>query len=163
MELAIFLPLAVVFRLRRRGRRRRGVAADRPAIDAAPAVARVPRRAGRDRDAHRSLGDGLASAVQRVRSFVPKSPKDMNRIQRMMASAGYHGPWPATIFALAQIVIRWRCSVCRHHFGVRHRHGADLRGHCRDDRLFRPDTLAWPRHRTSANGKFRTGCRTRST
>ena len=51
------------------------------------------------------LGDNLPTAVKRVRSFVPKSPKDMNRIQRLMASAGYHGPWPATIFALAQVVI----------------------------------------------------------
>ena len=51
------------------------------------------------------LGDNLPAAVKRVRSFVPKSPKDMNRIQRLMASAGYHGPWPATIFALAQVVI----------------------------------------------------------
>lgn len=51
------------------------------------------------------LGENLPTAVKRVRSFVPKSPKDMNRIQRLMASAGYHGPWPATIFALAQVVI----------------------------------------------------------
>ena len=29
----------------------------------------------------------------------------MNRIERRMASAGYHGPWPATLFAVAQFVI----------------------------------------------------------
>lgn len=48
------------------------------------------------------LGEALPWAVKRVRSFVPKSPKEMNRIERLMASAGYHGPWPATIFALVQ-------------------------------------------------------------
>jgi len=48
------------------------------------------------------VGDSLPRAVQRVRSFVPKSPKEMNRIERLLASAGYHGPWPATLFAVAQ-------------------------------------------------------------
>ena len=47
----------------------------------------------------------LSGAVKQVRSFVPKSPKEMNRIQRLLASAGYHGPWPATIFAVAEIVV----------------------------------------------------------
>jgi tight adherence protein C len=48
------------------------------------------------------VGESLPWAVKRVRSFVPKSPKEMNRIERMMASAGYHGPWPATLFAVVQ-------------------------------------------------------------
>ena len=48
------------------------------------------------------VGESLPRAVQRLRSFVPKSPKEMNRIERLMASAGYHGPWPATLFAIAQ-------------------------------------------------------------
>lgn len=51
------------------------------------------------------LGEGVSPTVRRVRSFVPKSPKEMNRIQRMMASAGYHGVWPSTIFAAAQVVL----------------------------------------------------------
>jgi tight adherence protein C len=51
------------------------------------------------------LGEKLPSAVKRVRSFVPKSPKAMNRIERRMASAGYHGPWPATLFAVAELAI----------------------------------------------------------
>lgn len=51
------------------------------------------------------LGDRLPAAVKRVRSFVPKSPKEMSRIERIMASAGHHGPWPATLFAVAQIAI----------------------------------------------------------
>ena len=48
------------------------------------------------------VGESLPWAVKRVRSFVPKSPKEMNRIERLMASAGYHGPWPATLFAIVQ-------------------------------------------------------------
>jgi tight adherence protein C len=48
------------------------------------------------------VGDSLPMAVRRVRSFVPKSPKEMNRIERLMVSAGYHGPWPATMFAVVQ-------------------------------------------------------------
>ena len=48
------------------------------------------------------VGDSLPMAVRRVRSFVPKSPKEMNRIERLMVSAGYHGPWPATVFAVIQ-------------------------------------------------------------
>src|SRR5688572_16794009 len=51
------------------------------------------------------LGDRVSPTVRRVRSFVPKSPKEMNRIERMMVSAGYHGVWPAIIFAAAQVVI----------------------------------------------------------
>jgi tight adherence protein C len=51
------------------------------------------------------LGDRIPKAVQRIRSFVPKSPKAMNRIERLMASAGHHGPWPATIFGAAQLAV----------------------------------------------------------
>ena len=51
------------------------------------------------------VGEALPPAVKRVRSFVPKSPKEMNRIERRMVSAGYHGPWPATLFALAELVL----------------------------------------------------------
>ena len=51
------------------------------------------------------LGEKMPAAVKRVRSFVPKSPKAMNRIERRMASAGYHGPWPATLFATAEFLL----------------------------------------------------------
>jgi tight adherence protein C len=49
------------------------------------------------------LGQSVSPLARRVRSFVPKSPKDMNRIERTLAGAGYHGAWPATFFALAQL------------------------------------------------------------
>lgn len=43
--------------------------------------------------------------ARRVRSFVPKSPQHMNHIQRMLASAGYHGEWPAILFASVQLAL----------------------------------------------------------
>jgi len=48
------------------------------------------------------VDDRLPAVVKKIRSFVPKSPKEMNKIQRLLASAGYHGPWPATIYVVAQ-------------------------------------------------------------
>jgi tight adherence protein C len=51
------------------------------------------------------VAEELQPAVKRIRSFVPKSPKEMGRIERRMASAGYHGPWPATLFAVAELVL----------------------------------------------------------
>jgi tight adherence protein C len=51
------------------------------------------------------LGDAPSPMLKRARSLVPKSPKEMNRVQRMMASAGYHGEWPAVIYMLVQIAL----------------------------------------------------------
>jgi tight adherence protein C len=51
------------------------------------------------------LGDEPSPLAKRARSLVPKSPKEMNRVQRMLASAGYHGPWPATVFVLVQLAL----------------------------------------------------------
>lgn len=51
------------------------------------------------------VGEGATPLARKVRSWVPKSPKEMGRIERMMASAGYFGTWPALIFALAQIIL----------------------------------------------------------
>ncbi|MGE0460830.1 MAG: type II secretion system F family protein [Vicinamibacterales bacterium] len=49
------------------------------------------------------IEDSGSPLARRVRSFVPKSPREMGRIERMMASAGYTGAWPAILFALAQV------------------------------------------------------------
>ena len=51
------------------------------------------------------LGDKLPGAVKRVRSFVPKSPKAMGRVERRLVAAGYYGPWPATLFGVAELLI----------------------------------------------------------
>lgn len=50
------------------------------------------------------LGDQLTPLNKRMRSFVPKSPKEMSRLQQRLALAGYYGTWPATCLALAQVV-----------------------------------------------------------
>lgn len=49
------------------------------------------------------VGEAASPLAKRFRTFVPKSPKDMGRIERMLASAGYLGSWPATIYGMAQI------------------------------------------------------------
>jgi tight adherence protein C len=49
--------------------------------------------------------DNDESDGSRLRSFVPKSPKDMGRIQRQLARAGYTSPMAATIYALAEILV----------------------------------------------------------
>jgi tight adherence protein C len=48
------------------------------------------------------LNDALTPGAQRVRRYLPKSPKDMKKLERLLASAGYHGPWVAITFSLAQ-------------------------------------------------------------
>lgn len=65
-------------------------------VAAAPAAAEVPE----------SLLRGNASRwMKRVRSFVPRSPKEMNRVERVLANAGYYGAGPATAFVIAQLVL----------------------------------------------------------
>jgi tight adherence protein C len=51
------------------------------------------------------LTEAPSQLARRVRAFVPKSPQHMNDIQRMMASAGYHGEWPAILFSGVQLVL----------------------------------------------------------
>ena len=51
------------------------------------------------------MGDAPSAMARRARSFVPKSPKAMGRIQRMMATAGYHGDWPAIVFVVVQLAL----------------------------------------------------------
>src|SRR5262245_6216900 len=51
------------------------------------------------------LEDTPTEAVKRARSYLPKSPKSMNRVQRQMTAAGYQGHWPAIIFSVVQIVL----------------------------------------------------------
>jgi tight adherence protein C len=51
------------------------------------------------------LEDAPSEAIKRARSFVPKSPREMNRVQRMMASAGYYNQWAPIVFAVVQLVL----------------------------------------------------------
>jgi tight adherence protein C len=45
-----------------------------------------------------ALTPSLAPALQRLARFIPTSPKDMSRVQKRMATAGYHGLGPAVAF-----------------------------------------------------------------
>lgn len=66
-------------------------------------LARVTMPAAAPREA--LIGEQYTPLAQKVRSFVPKSPKEMTRIQRTLAGAGYYGVWPALLYAIAQIAV----------------------------------------------------------
>jgi len=51
------------------------------------------------------VSEGPSRLARRVRAFVPTSPQRMSHIQRMLASAGYHGDWPAIAFSSVQVVL----------------------------------------------------------
>jgi tight adherence protein C len=51
------------------------------------------------------MGDAPSRLATQVRKFVPKSPREMSRIQRMMASAGYYNEWAAIAFAIVQYLL----------------------------------------------------------
>jgi tight adherence protein C len=51
------------------------------------------------------FGDAPSPLATHVRKLVPKSPRDMSRIQRMMVSAGYHSEWAPIAFALLQYLL----------------------------------------------------------
>ena len=94
--LAMDLQLLLHVRCDLPGRRRRhgvrGLAAHRSAVRAAPAVAAGAARRSLRRAGLAGRTTTPAPLAKTLRSFVPKSPKEMGRIERMMAGAGYHGP-----------------------------------------------------------------------
>jgi tight adherence protein C len=51
------------------------------------------------------MGDDASPLARRLRTLVPKSPKEMGRIELLMASAGHLGPMPAILFGLIQTVL----------------------------------------------------------
>jgi len=51
------------------------------------------------------LSDGPTIAQKKLASFVPRSPKDMGRLQRRLATAGFHGFTPALIYSVSQIAL----------------------------------------------------------
>ena len=50
-----------------------------------------------------TLTDAPSPQLQKLAAFVPKSPKEMTRLQRRMANAGFHGFAPVLIYALAEV------------------------------------------------------------
>ncbi len=51
-----------------------------------------------------SLIPSLTPAIQRLASFIPKSPKEMSRVQKRMAQAGYHGLTPALVYTASEFI-----------------------------------------------------------
>lgn len=51
------------------------------------------------------LTSSVAPRIQKLAKFIPRSPKDMSRLQKRMAQAGYHGMTPPVVFTAAEIVV----------------------------------------------------------
>lgn len=51
-----------------------------------------------------TLVDQQDAVSKKVRTFIPKSPKEMGRLQRRLTKAGYPSPRAAVIFAAAEII-----------------------------------------------------------
>jgi tight adherence protein C len=51
------------------------------------------------------LTDAPTTLEQRLRRIVPKSPKQMSRLRRMLATAGYHSTLAATIYAASELLL----------------------------------------------------------
>ena len=102
------------------------------------------------------VGDAPSSAAPACASFVPKSPKSMGRMQRMMATAGYHGEWPAIAFVAVQLALPVVVflTVRRH---VRARHADDLRGPGRRDGYVLCRISGWGGRSSSAAREIRNG------
>ena len=56
---------------------------------------------------HSALEDAATAApiVKRVRTFIPKSPKQMSRVQRRLAMAGLHKPKHIALYILSELLV----------------------------------------------------------
>jgi tight adherence protein C len=52
-----------------------------------------------------SLTPVVAPVIQRLATFVPKSPKELSKIQKRMVRAGYHGLGPALVFVACEFIV----------------------------------------------------------
>ena len=52
-----------------------------------------------------TLTDNPSPVIQRIVSFVPKSPKEINRLRRRLMRAGYHGLGAAVVFCAAELLL----------------------------------------------------------
>ena len=51
------------------------------------------------------LADTPSPRLQKVAKYVPKSPKEMTRLQRRLATAGFHGFLPVIIYAFSEVAL----------------------------------------------------------
>jgi len=62
--------------------------------------------------------------AQRLASIVPKSPKEMNRLRRRLARAGYRSLWPAVVYAFAEYGLPLATGLASvAYFGIHNRMG----------------------------------------
>ena len=102
MDLSILLPIALVFVSV-------GVAAAAALwmlTDPKVAQRRLAHAAGTPAVAQREslFNETATPAAMRVRQYLPKSPKEMKRLEKSLAGAGYHGAWPAIALSVVQLV-----------------------------------------------------------
>ena len=57
-----------------------------------------------------SLTETPTELAKTLASYVPKSPKEMGRLQRRFALAGYHGLMPAALFGAAEMITPVVCA-----------------------------------------------------
>lgn len=53
----------------------------------------------------RRLDPGDDPALKKLRTYIPKSPKEMTGLQRKMAMAGYHGARPVVVYCVAEVAL----------------------------------------------------------
>jgi tight adherence protein C len=51
------------------------------------------------------LTEAVTPAAARIKRFIPKSPKEMSRVRKKMALAGYHSLMPALIFTASELLV----------------------------------------------------------
>jgi tight adherence protein C len=61
--------------------------------------------------AQQSLLVDTARAMTRLERYLPRSPNDMRRLERQLASAGFHSPWSAVVFSVAQVALAAACAA----------------------------------------------------
>ena len=52
-----------------------------------------------------SLVDNIDPRLKRIPGILPKSPKDMSRLRRRLATAGYHAPTSMVVYGVASIAV----------------------------------------------------------
>ena len=48
---------------------------------------------------------GHDPGVRKLTTYIPKSPQTMNRLQRKLATAGYHGTRPVVVYCVAEVAL----------------------------------------------------------
>src|SRR5687767_8419002 len=49
------------------------------------------------------LTNGPDAQLRRLATYIPKSPKEMTRLQRKLALAGYHGTTPVIVYCVGEV------------------------------------------------------------